>query len=229
MNKIIQISNLNKTYGDISPTVALKNINLEINEGEITAIIGQSGSGKTTLLNMIGLLDTPTNGNITINGQDVRNLTNDQRAEFRNEVMGFVFQFHYLLPEFSVIENVKMPCWIRCGKTRSQDDKWADTLIDLVGLKEEANKLSTKISGGQRQRTAIARALMNKPKIILADEPTGNLDTKNSDNIYEIFKKINHDLKTTFVIITHSEEIAKRANRIIEIKDGEIKSDSKKY
>jgi len=227
MNKIIQIEKLVKIYEGIVPTKALKEIDLEINQGEITAIIGQSGSGKSTLLNMIGILDNSTSGKIVIDGKDIGKMTKEQMAEFRNKTIGFVFQFHYLLPEFSVLENVLMPDWIKNRKASLQNIKKAKDLLTLVGLEEEMNKNSTKISGGQKQRTAIARALMNDPKIILADEPTGNLDTKNSERIYDLFCEVNKKLKTTFVIITHSNEIAKKANRIIEIKDGQIVKDKK--
>lgn len=227
MNKIIHIEKLTKIYDGVVPTKALKEIDLEINQGEITAIIGQSGSGKSTLLNMIGILDNATRGKIVIDGKDIGEMTKEQMAEFRNKTIGFVFQFHYLLPEFNVLENVLMPDWIKNRNVSFEKKEKAEELINLVGLSDVIYKDTTKISGGQKQRTAIARALMNDPKIILADEPTGNLDTKNSEKVYDLFCEVNKKLKTTFVIITHSNEIAKKANRIIEIKDGQIVRDKK--
>lgn len=227
MNKIIHIEKLVKIYNGVVPTKALNEIDLEINEGEITAIIGQSGSGKSTLLNMIGILDNPTSGKIIIDNKDISKMNKDQMAEFRNKTIGFVFQFHYLLPEFNVLENVLMPEWIKNRKVSFEKKEKAESLINLVGLSDVINKDTTKISGGQKQRVAIARSLMNEPKIILADEPTGNLDTKNTEKIYDLFCEVNKKLKTTFVLITHSTEIAKRANRIVEIKDGQIVKDQK--
>lgn len=227
MNKIINIEKLVKIYDGVVPTKALNEIDLDINQGEITAIIGQSGSGKSTLLNMIGILDNATSGKIIIDGKNISEMTKEQMAEFRNKTIGFVFQFHYLLPEFNVLENVLMPDWIKNRNVSFDKKKKAEELINLVGLSDVIYKDTTKISGGQKQRVAIARALMNDPKIILADEPTGNLDTKNTEKIYDLFCEVNKKLKTTFVLITHSPEIAQRANRIIEIKDGQIIKDKK--
>jgi len=224
-NNIIQIEHLDKIYGKDIKTHVLHDINLSFQEGTFNSIIGQSGSGKTTLLNMIGALDKPTNGSIVIDGKDINKLSNAKLANLRNETMGFVFQFHYLLPEFTALENVLLPFEISGKKVDKQVRQEAEQYLELVDLKDYKNNLVTKLSGGQQQRTAIARALMNHPKILLADEPTGNLDSDSTELIYELLRDINQNLKTTFVIITHDRRIAEKADRIIEIKDGRIHMD----
>jgi len=226
MNNIISLAGVTKIYSGIVPTKALQNVSLSIQQGAMTAIIGQSGSGKSTLLNMIGILDAPTSGTVVIDGIQVHALSSDEKAVLRNQVLGFVFQFHYLLPEFSVLENVMMPGCIRDNLFSRQRKDRAMELLEMVGLSDVADKSALKISGGQKQRTAIARALMNNPKILLADEPTGNLDSENSMRVYELFCRINRQYKTTFVVITHSKEIARQAERIIQLSDGKILRDS---
>ena len=220
MNNIIQTKDLIKIYPGAVETKALDGVSIKIPDGKIVAIIGQSGSGKSTLLNILGTLDTPTSGEVRINGKLTNEKTKDELALFRNQTIGFVFQFHYLLPEFSVIENVMIPHWIE--KNTNGIHKRAEDLLDFVGIKEIANKPSNDISGGQKQRTAIARALMNEPKILLADEPTGNLDSESSGKVLDLFEKINKEKKTTFVMITHDDRVANRADIVIELKDGKV-------
>lgn len=224
---IVRLENLVKEYGGVDATRALDGIDLRIEKGKMTAIIGQSGSGKSTLLNMIGVLDHPSEGRVIVNGVDVAGLNAKQMAEFRNKTIGFVFQFHYLLPEFSVLENVLMPVRLKRGGVETADElKKAKELIELVGLGKVMNKMATKISGGQKQRTAIARALVNRPKLILADEPTGNLDSETTKSIYQLFKRINSDTDSSFVVITHNNELADKFDRVITIQDGKVVADS---
>lgn len=222
MDSIIELKNISKTYGRRVKTEVLHNVNMSIEEGSFNSIIGASGSGKTTLLNIMGTLDKPTNGEIYIENKRIDKMGRGSLAVLKNKTIGFVFQFHYLLPEFNAVENVLMPHTIskifHGRKTRER----AEMLLDLVGLSEIKKKKVYDLSGGQQQRVAIARALMNNPKIILADEPTGNLDSNSAEDIYNIFRDVNKNFKTTFVIITHDERIAKKADRIIEIKDGKV-------
>jgi len=223
---VIELRKISKTYSGAVETPVLFDIDLAIVRGSLNSIIGQSGSGKSTLLNLLGTLDKPSTGEILVNGLVVHNMNDDKLAKLRNQTMGFVFQFHYLLPEFTVLENVLIPVSIeKNGKVTDRDRQKAMDLIELVGLSEKINVMSDSISGGQQQRTAIARALMNEPDIILADEPTGNLDSDTSRSIYKLFCKINRELGTTFIIVTHDDRIAAQTDRIIEIKDGRIISD----
>jgi len=228
MNNILEVKNINKIYGAEIKNQVLYDVSFNIEAGSFNSIIGQSGSGKSTLLNIIGTLDKPTTGDVIINGQNVKDMKTDQLADYRNSMIGFVFQFHYLLPEFTALENVLIPYRISHGKVDKQTQQRAEELMDLVGLSNVKNNLATKMSGGQQQRTAIARALINQPKMILADEPTGNLDSDSTEMIYELLRKINQELKTTFIIITHDQRIAEKADRIIEIKDGKINLDISK-
>ncbi len=228
MNNILEVKNINKIYGTEIKNQVLYDVSFNIEAGSFNSIIGQSGSGKSTLLNIIGTLDKPTTGDVIINGQNVKDMKTDQLADYRNSMIGFVFQFHYLLPEFTAIENVLIPYRISHGKVDKQTQQRAEELMDLVGLSNVKNNLATKMSGGQQQRTAIARALINQPKMILADEPTGNLDSDSTEMIYDLLRKINQELKTTFIIITHDQRIAEKADRIIEIKDGKINLDISK-
>ena len=225
MGNIIELKNINKIYRKDLITQVIFDISLNIEEGSFNSIIGPSGSGKSTLLNIIGTLDKPTNGEVYINGKRTDLMKKNELAILRNEVIGFVFQFHYLLPEFTVLENVLIPYKIQNKKITKDVIKRAEELLDLVGLSTVKNKNATMISGGQQQRTAIARALMNNPKIILADEPTGNLDSEATENIYNLLREINIKYNTTFVIITHDRRIAEKADRIIEVKDGKIEMD----
>ena len=225
MKHILELNQIDKIYGNEIKTQVLYDINVAFEEGSFNSIIGQSGSGKSTLLNIMGTLDKPTNGEVIINGINTKIMKQNQLAALRNNYIGFVFQFHYLLPEFTAIENVLMPYEIRNTKISTNIRKKAEEYMALVGLENVKNNLATKMSGGQQQRTAIARALINEPKIILADEPTGNLDSDSTETIYELMRKINQELGTTFIIITHDRRIAEKADRIVEIKDGRINMD----
>lgn len=225
MPDVIQLKKINKIYGTQVKTHVLHDLDLSIAQGSFTSIIGQSGSGKSTLLNIIGTLDQPTTGEVYISGRRTDQMRKNELALLRNKTLGFIFQFHYLLPEFSALENVLMPYRIRAGRVPKEDLARAEELMDLVGLEKVKNNLATNMSGGQQQRTAIARALMNQPQIILADEPTGNLDSDTTETIYNLLREINQTLGTTFVIITHDRRIAEKTDRIIEIQDGRIRMD----
>ena len=228
MANVIELKSVDKIYTGVIETQVLFDINLAFEEGSFNSIVGQSGSGKSTLLNIIGTLDKPSRGEVIIDGNQTSRLRKNRLAELRNRTIGFVFQFHYLLPEFTAMENVLMPYNI--GK-KSHDDsirKRADELFELMGLTKVKNNMANKMSGGQQQRTAIARALINNPKIVVADEPTGNLDSENTITIYRIFREINQQFGTTFLIVTHDRRIAEEADRIVEIKDGRIISDLSK-
>lgn len=222
MGNVIELKNVDKIYGGRVKTEVLRNVNLTIEGSAFTAIIGASGSGKTTLLNIIGTLDKPTNGEVYIDGSRIDKMSRITLAALRNQKIGFVFQFHYLLPEFNALENVLMPHTIKRFFHGRKTRERAELLLELVGLSSIMKSKIYNLSGGQQQRVAIARALMNKPKIILADEPTGNLDSNSAEDIYKIFRDINKNFGTTFVVITHDDRIAKKADRIIEIKDGII-------
>ena len=226
MADVIELRNVDKVYaaGDIR-TQVLFGINLAFEEGSFNSLIGQSGSGKTTLMNIIGTLDRPTEGEVIIHGKTTSKMNKNELARLRNQTIGFVFQFHYLLPEFTAIENVLMPYWVNDTKPPEKVRLRAEKLMELVGLAKVKSNPSTKMSGGQQQRTAIARALINNPKVILADEPTGNLDSESSENVYRLFRDINKRLGTTFVIVTHNRKIAEETDRIVEIRDGRVFAD----
>lgn len=217
---ILELKNVFKSYN--GKDMVLKNINLKINRGEFIAIIGQSGSGKSTLLNIIGALDTPTKGEIYFSGENISNYLSKERATFRNENIGFIFQFHFLLSQFNVLENILIPSWIEKSNYSYNKKDEALKILRYMDLEEIAYRDAQSISGGQQQRVAIARALLNKPQIVLADEPTGNLDSKTSKQIYDLLREINKKYETTFLVVTHNPEIALMCDRVIEISDGEI-------
>lgn len=225
MANILELNNIDKVYGEKIKTQVLFDVNLAFEESSFNSIIGASGSGKSTLMNIMGTLDKPTSGEVVINGLTTANMNKNQLAELRNETIGFIFQFHYLLPEFTVFENVMMPFIIKNGKESSEAIKRAKDLIEIVGLTRVSNNRATDISGGQQQRAAIARALINNPRIILGDEPTGNLDSQSTETIYNLLKDINKEFKSTFIVITHDKRIAEKADRILEITDGKISMD----
>lgn len=225
MADLLKLSKINKIYGEKIKTQVLFDVDLSFKAQSFNAIIGQSGSGKSTLMNIMGTLDKPTSGEVLIDGISTASMKKNQLAELRNQTIGFIFQFHYLLPEFTVMENVLMPALIKNGRVGEAERKRALELIDLVGLTKVKNNLATDLSGGQQQRTAIARSLINEPKIILGDEPTGNLDSQTTESIYTLLREINHEIKSTFIIITHDQRIAEKADRILEIKDGRINLD----
>lgn len=226
-NSIVELKKINKIYGETTPnpTQVLFDLSLTFEEGTFNSIIGQSGSGKSTLLNILGTLDKATSGDVLINGKNTQDMKKDELAQLRNETIGFIFQFHYLLPEFTALENVLMP--YRISKQPITEDvmKRAHDLLDIVGLTNRKNNLAINLSGGQQQRVAIARSLINQPKMILADEPTGNLDSDTTEQVYDLLRQINQRFKTTFIIITHDRHIAEKADRIVEIKDGRINLD----
>lgn len=225
MDNVVSLKNINKIYGTQIKTQVLYDVNLDFARGSFNSIIGASGSGKSTILNILGTLDSPTSGEIYIDNIRTDSMSRTQLATLRNEKIGFIFQFHYLLPEFTARENLLIPYLIKNKKSNKEIEERADMLLELVGLQNVKNNLATKMSGGQQQRTAIARALINSPQLILADEPTGNLDSESTENIYKLFRNINETTGTTFVIITHDRNIAQKADRIIEIKDGRINLD----
>jgi len=225
MDNIINLSKVSKIYGNQVKTQVLYDVDLGIKPKSFNGIIGASGSGKSTLLNIVGTLDRPTFGEVEINGIRTDQMKKNDLAKLRNETIGFIFQFHYLLPEFTAFENVLMPHFIKGQKFDKRMNDRAHELMELVGLSKVKNNLAGNMSGGQQQRTAIARALINNPRIILADEPTGNLDSETTEVIYDLLRDINKKLETTFVIITHDRRIAEKTDRIIEIKDGRIFND----
>jgi lipoprotein-releasing system ATP-binding protein len=222
---LLEAREIGKIYGKVIKTIALKGLNLQIKPNEFITLIGPSGCGKTTLANILGALDQPTSGEIYFQGQSLGRMKQNQLAEFRNRHIGFVFQFHFLLKEFTALENVLMPTWIQYQVAPAKKVKRARELLELVGLKERMNNKGNHLSGGQQQRVAIARSLINEPSIILADEPTGNLDSTNTDQIFGLLRKINQEIGTTFLIITHERHIAAKSSRVVEMLDGEIIKD----
>ncbi len=222
---VIKISNLYKNYHtDAGELEVLKNIDLDINQGEFVAVMGPSGSGKSTFMNILGCLDKPTKGNYVINGKDINTLNKDALSALRNNVIGFVFQGFNLLPRINLADNVALPL-VYAGVDKEKRTQKALEMLKNVGLEKFAHHLPSQISGGQQQRVAIARALVNSPKLILADEPTGNLDTKTSKEIMDIFTRLNKDENITIVLVTHEQDIADYAKRTVRFLDGKIESD----
>ncbi len=212
-------TNIKKAYGDLE---VLKGVGFEIPKGTITSIVGKSGTGKSTLLHILGSLDTPDSGSVLIDNVDIYKLSTNKLAKFRNEKIGFIFQFHHLIPEFTAIENVTIPSLIK-GNSKKDANIEAEKLLEYLGLSERMSHKPNQLSGGEKQRVAVARALINKPKIIFADEPTGNLDTQTSFELHNLITKLKQDFNHTFVIVTHNMELAKLSDRCIEMKDGLIK------
>lgn len=218
--EILKVENLVKTYGEGDNIVnAVDNISLSVNKGEFVAIVGASGSGKSTLLHLLGGVDRPTSGKIYIDGNEINNMNNDKLAIFRRRHIGIVYQFYNLIPILTVEENISLPCDLDGNRP---DKERMDLILKSFGLFERRNHLPNELSGGQQQRTSIARALINNPAILLADEPTGNLDSKSTEEIMSILKMSNRDFNQTIIMITHNLEIAKEADRIITIQDGKI-------
>lgn len=209
---------IHKTYGKVE---VLKGINLEIQESEVVAIVGSSGAGKTTLLHILGSLESATHGKVIIDNTDLSTLKNDALATFRNQKMGFVFQFHQLLPEFTALENTMMPALI-ANVNKKEAEKMALEHLDFFGLTDRLDHKPSELSGGEKQRVAVARALINNPSVIFADEPTGNLDTHNRDELHQLILQLREKYKQTFIIVSHDETISKIANRTLHIKDGVI-------
>ncbi len=225
MSALIEIASLTKTYimgADI--VEALKGVNLTIHKNEYTALMGPSGSGKSTLMNLLGCLDTPTSGTYMLNGNDVSRMDDGELAEIRNKEIGFVFQTFNLLPRLSALDNVALPL-IYAGQNKTKRMERASHVLDIVGLGDRMSHKPNELSGGQRQRVAIARALVNNPSIILADEPTGNLDSKTSDEIMRILEEI-HSQGNTIILVTHEYDVSLHAHRIVRLKDGAIESDT---
>jgi lipoprotein-releasing system ATP-binding protein len=225
MSTIIELKNVDKIYTGAVDTQVLFDINLSFDSGSCNAIVGESGSGKSTLLNIMGTLDKPTRGEVIIDGIKIGDMDKNELAELRNVTIGFVFQFHYLLPEFTAIENVLMPYLIKNRRTSKKIIEKANELFEMLGITKWKNSPVTKMSGGQQQRTAIARALINNPKILIADEPTGNLDSETTNKICGSFREINKRFGTTFIVVTHDRQVAEKTDRIIEIIDGKIEKD----
>ncbi len=215
---MLKATDIEKSYGTLQ---VLKKVSLTVNEGEIVSLVGASGAGKSTLLHILGTLDKPDKGSVQLKSKDIFKQTDKQLAAFRNQSLGFIFQFHHLLPEFTAIENVCIPAFI-AGKGKQEAELRAKELLDTLKVSHRSNHKPSELSGGEQQRVAVARALMNKPAVILADEPSGNLDTANARSLHELFFQLREQMQQTFVIVTHNEELADMADRKIFMKDGSI-------
>lgn len=215
---MLSAKNIVKSYGNLQ---VLKGVSLDISQGEIVSIIGSSGAGKSTLLHIIGTLDTPDSGEIFLRNERVDQLSGKKLAAFRNTHMGFVFQFHHLLPEFTALENVCIPGWLS-GKKKKAVEARAKELLDTLGLKDRVDNKPNALSGGEQQRVAVARSLINKPDIVFADEPTGNLDSQNARELHRLFADLRNKHGQTFLIVTHNEELAQMSDRVLHMKDGKM-------
>ncbi|CAN5359769.1 ABC transporter ATP-binding protein [soil metagenome] len=213
---MLKTQNIQKSYGNLK---VLKGIDLDIPKGEVVSIVGSSGAGKSTLLHILGTLDQPDSGQLWINGEEISRLQGNALARFRNKHIGFVFQFHHLLPEFTALENVCIPAYLAKVSQTDAEAK-ANKLLDLLGLKARATHKPSELSGGEQQRVAVARALINNPSIVLADEPSGNLDSDNSRDLHQLFFQLRDELGQTFVIVTHNQDLANMADRKLVMKDG---------
>ena len=223
-DNLLSAHGIRKVYDSSGGKVeVLKGVSLEVRSGEIVSIIGASGVGKSTLLNIIGTLDRPTSGELIINEKDVFSMSDSELSRFRNVSIGFIFQFHHLLPEFTALENVMLPALLSGNSKEAVMDK-ASLLLADVGLSNRETHKPSELSGGERQRVAVARALMNDPELVLADEPSGNLDRDNAEALYELIWKMRDEKKQTFIIVTHNEELAEKADRIIRLEDGIVKN-----
>jgi lipoprotein-releasing system ATP-binding protein len=215
---MLQAKGIQKSYGSLP---ILKGVDLEVKKGEIITIVGASGAGKSTLLHIIGTLDRPDQGSIQLNNVDINSLSPKKLSAFRNEEIGFIFQFHHLLPEFTALENICIPAFI-AGKSKKDAEYKAFELLEMLGLSDRANHKPNELSGGEQQRVAVARAMVNDPALILADEPSGNLDSNNAENLHQLFVHLRDTLNQTFVIVTHNENLANLADRKVLMKDGQI-------
>ncbi len=223
MNNIMELKNINKFYSETGNKLhILRNLNLEIKEGEFLSILGRSGSGKSTLLNIMGLLDKVDSGEIWIDKKNVSSLSEDERNKIKNNFLGFVFQFHYLLNEFTALENVMIPALLHKFNNKREIENEAKRLLEIVGLGDRLNHKPNQLSGGEKQRVAIARAMINKPAVILADEPTGNLDEETSEIIFSLFKKLNKEFHQTVIVVTHSKDLSLITDRQVYLKKGVI-------
>ena len=215
---MLEAKNIEKFYGELQ---VLKGVDLTVKKGEIVSIVGSSGAGKSTLLHILGTLDTPDKGEVFLHGERSDKLKGNRLAKFRNKNIGFVFQFHHLLPEFTALENVCIPGWIS-GKKRKETEQKATDLLQTLGLANRLHNKPHQLSGGEQQRVAVARALINDPAIVLADEPTGNLDSANGRELYNLFITLRNEMQQTFLIVTHNEELATLGDRVVVMKDGRI-------
>ena len=215
---MIKALNISKKYGELN---VLNSLNLEVKKGEVVSIVGASGAGKTTLLQILGTLDKPNEGNLFINETDITLLSSKKLAAFRNKEIGFIFQFHQLLPEFTALENVCIPAYI-AGKSKSEAEKEALDYLKFLKLEHRISHKPAELSGGEQQRVAVARALINQPSVVLADEPSGNLDSKNAKELHDLFFELREKFDQTFIIVTHNEELANMADRKLTIQDGVI-------
>lgn len=216
---MIQARNIHKSYGDLQ---VLRGVDLDIRQGEIVSIVGKSGAGKSTLLHILGTLDLADRGELHIRGTEVGKLSARKLAAFRNEQVGFVFQFHHLLPEFTALENVLIPAYIRGNKDRAAEEKRARELLNYLGLSDRLEHKPGELSGGEQQRVAVARALINQPAVIFADEPSGNLDSASSQELHQLLFKLRLDFEQTFVIVTHNQELAQMSDRCLTMVDGKL-------
>lgn len=224
MADVLTLDGIRKSYNVGTPveTEVLHGIDLTMQRGDFLALMGPSGSGKSTLLNIIGLLDRPTGGRLLINGEDTGQLADSALTHLRGHAIGFVFQYHYLISAFTARENVMMPMLVERGRPDAAMEQRADELLDRVGLSKWRNNSASNMSGGQQQRVAVARALAMDPALVLADEPTGNLDTKSADDVFELMRQINRERGTTFLLVTHNDDLAARCDRIVRVVDGRI-------
>ncbi len=224
-NPLLVCKNIEKVYqeGQLA-TPVLKSVSLSLDPGELVAIVGKSGSGKSTLLHILGALDEPTAGQVFLNGDDIHDMSQKQQAAMRNQQLGFVYQFHHLLNEFTALENVAMPLLIAGLKVTEAREK-AEAMLGRVGLSHRIEHKPSELSGGERQRVAIARALINEPKLVLADEPTGNLDQASAENIFNLIKELNNTCETAFIVVTHDEQLANRLGRTVNMYDGVLAGD----
>lgn len=215
---MLTATNISKKYGNLE---VLRGVDMNVQQGEIVSIVGSSGAGKSTLLHILGTLDTADTGSIQVKGKEISGLKGKALASFRNTNIGFVFQFHHLLPEFTALENICIPAWI-AGKNRKQAENSARDLLKMLRLEHRADNKPGALSGGEQQRVAVARALINQPAIVMADEPTGNLDSQNARELHQLFIDLRNQFQQTFLIVTHNEELAAQSDRILHMKDGRM-------
>jgi len=225
---LLRLQNVVKAYGNRVLTTVIHGVDFTVTQGELTALIGPSGSGKSTLLNLMGLLDRPTSGLVEVRGQDISRLDDLALARFRGRSIGFVFQFHHLLPAFTALENVLLPLWSDRGRVSRVERQHAYSLLERVGMADYAKHKATDLSGGQQQRVAIARALVMDPAIVLADEPTGNLDSQTADKVFSLLREFGREKGCAMIVVTHDARIAARCDRVVKLVDGRIVSDERR-